>query len=97
MEEIKEEKVAAKVKVVEKLGDLKEVLGRLKDDADVQKACAGFKVSSVKVSGNALQRKIEITLDKDINHISFVDVLKSLRDVSAELLQKVKEDKEEAK
>lgn len=37
MEEIKEEKVAAKVTVVEKLGDLKEVLGRLKDDADVQK------------------------------------------------------------
>lgn len=97
MEEIKEEKVAAKVKVVEKLGDLKEVLRRLKDDADVQKACAGFKVSSVKISGNDLQRKIEITLDKDINHISFVDVLKSLRDVSAELLQKVKGDKEEAK
>lgn len=96
MEEIKEEKKDAKV-VVDNLGGLNEVLERLKDDADVQKASAGFKVSSVKVSGNALQRKIEITLDKDINHISFVDVLKSLRDVSDELLQKVKEDKEVAK
>ncbi len=97
MEEIKEEKKDAKVKVVDNLGDLNNVLGRLKDDADVQKACAGFKVSSVKVSRNYLQRKIEITLDKDINHISFVDVLKSLRDVSDEFLQKVKEDKEVAK
>lgn len=96
MEEIKEEKKDGKV-VVANLGRLNEVLGRLKDDADVQKDCAGFKVSSVKVSGNALQRKIDITLDKDINHISFVDVLKSLLDVSDELLQKVKEDKEEAK
>ena len=96
MEEIKEAKKDAKVKVVEKLGDLKEVLGRLKDDADVQKACAGFKVSSVKVSGNALQRKIEITLDRDIE-IAFDNVLKLLRDVTDELLQKVKEDKEEAK
>lgn len=96
MEEIKEEKVAAKVKVVEKLGDLKEVLGRLKDDADVQKACAGFKVSSVNVHGNALRRKLEITLDKDIE-IAFDNVLRLLRDATDELLQKVKEDKEEAK
>ncbi len=93
MEEIKEEKKDAKV-VVADLGGLNEVLERLKNDADVQNSCAGFIVSLVKVRGNPLQRKIEITLDKDIKHLAFSDVLKSLRDFADELLQKSKEEKE---
>lgn len=95
MEEIKEEKKYGKL-VVDNLGDLNDVLGRLKDDADVQKACAGFNVSSVNIYGNSLHRKIEIALDKEID-IAFDNVFKLLRDVTDELMQKVKEDKEVAK